>query len=212
MSVDSFDDFLPEQRSPARVERRRRQVRRRWLLNGGAAAFVALVVIIVVNTAGDDGGAPAPAARAISEARRSRRSSTTTTTTTSTGSRRASDSTTSTSLDGSSATSSLPGASSPVPGTPSPTDPPGTGGEVTVSEDPGACRFEADELLDSGHVLNTTAEEVTAEVEVTWVDSTGDLDSSSTLQTVAPGESTAWSVSTPISDPPQGLTCRVALI
>lgn len=213
----SLDDFIPAPRSPRRVARRRAQARRRWGIIAGVVVLTVLLVIIVVITVREEGGHRVPAAGPGSESPPKLRTTTTRITKTT-------DPTSASSPDGAGTPSTtLAGTGAGTgglepPGTgpsgtgPSGTGPSGTGGKVTVTEHSGACRFEGDQLLDSGQVLNTTAEEVVAEVEVTWVDSTGELDSSSDLQAVAPGESTEWSVATPISDPPQGLSCRVALI
>lgn len=209
----SLDDFIPAPRSPRRVARRRAQARRRWGIIAGVVVLTVLLVIVVVITVREEGGHRVPAAGPGSESRRKLRTTTTRITKTT-------DPTSSSSPDGAGTPSTTlagtgglePPATGPSGTGPSGTGPSGIGGKVTVTEHSGACRFEGDQLLDSGQVLNTTAEEVVAEVEVTWVDSTGELDSSSDLQVVAPGESTEWSVATPISDPPQGLSCRVALI
>jgi hypothetical protein len=86
---------------------------------------------------------------------------------------------------------------------------------ITVTEDPGACQWRPDtgELVDSGMFHNSGTEDVVAEVEVTWSDTTGELDSYSDLQTVPAGGSQPWSVSDNLVDtPPQGLTCQIALI
>ncbi len=102
------------------------------------------------------------------------------------------------------------GATPPVSGAPA--DP--TQGGVTVSETPGACRYNSDtsEVEDSGTVSNPGTEEATVEVEVTWSDATGEFDSWSDVVTVPAGGSADWSVSTAWVDAPQGLTCQTALI
>ena len=104
------------------------------------------------------------------------------------------------------------------PATASPgTTPPATGanGGVTVTEDGGACTFDttAEQLVDTGTLQNSGNEEAVAEVQVTWSDDTGELDSWSDVQSVPPGGSTAWSVSTAWPEPVQGnLRCEITLL
>ena len=71
----------------------------------------------------------------------------------------------------------------------------------------------AEELVDAGTLRNSGAEETVVEVQVTWFDGSGELDSWSDLESVSPGGSTAWSVSTAWPDPVQGkLRCEITLI
>lgn len=86
---------------------------------------------------------------------------------------------------------------------------------LTLREDPGACHWDADaeELADAGSLTNSTSNDPgPVEVEVTWVDSTGELDSWSDLVLVGPNATEHWDISTGALDPPQGLSCRVRLV
>ena len=84
---------------------------------------------------------------------------------------------------------------------------------MVSSIDAGACQFDAslEELVDSGTVQNSGPEEVVVEVQVTWFDDTGELDSWSDVQEVPSGDTVAWSVATAWPDPIQGsLRCEIA--
>jgi|GEM_PF-5259493 hypothetical protein len=209
MSATNSDDFLPAPRSPGRLARRRSQQLRRWWIAGGAIGAVALIVLVSVVVFGSDHGSGAGA-------RRAGHGSTHRTTTTT----RKRTSTTSTTGDSTSSTPTTSSVVDSVPGgggTTSPTDGPNTDPNfgLSVTEDPGACQWLADtgEMVDSGTLHNSGTEAAVAEVEVTWSDSTGELDSYTDLETVPPRGSAPWSVSDNFVDtPPQGLTCQIALI
>ena len=209
MNGDLTDEFLPPASSPVRAARRRSQRVRQWSIAAGAIAGVTLLIAVLVLATGDD--TPPRAARVVPRTK----------TTVSTRVRRT---TTSTRGDSSTTTSSGAGAEvGPGPGSTTddgPSVPPATdpvadpSGNITVTEDPGACAWDenAEELTDSGTVANSGAAEATVEVEVTWSDATGELDSWSDIETVPAGASTTWSVSSAWVDAPQGLTCQTALI
>ena len=49
------------------------------------------------------------------------------------------------------------------------------------------------------------------EIDVTWIDATGELDSASDTEQVGPGETLDWEASTIAFDPPEGaLSCQVS--
>ena len=70
-----------------------------------------------------------------------------------------------------------------------------------------------EELVDTGMLRNSGTEEAVAEVQVTWSDDTGELVSWTDVQSVPPGGSAAWAVSTAWPEPAQGtLRCDITLI
>lgn len=215
MSPGPADDLLPVATAPDRVARRRARQIRRAAIAGAVAGAVVLVIVLVAVFGGDEGSSPRAETRAAR--RRSLTTSTSAVLRTTTTSLGDTDTTTSTPADDGTGSGSGSGGSAP-PATASPgTTPPDTGsdGGVSVSEDRGACAFDSstDELVDAGTLGNAGAEEATAEVQVTWSDDTGELDSWSDVQSVPPGGSTAWSVSTAWPEPVQGdLRCEIMLL
>lgn len=214
MSPGPADDFLPAARPADRVARRRARQIKQWAIAGAVVGAAVLVVVLIAVLGGDD----SPSARVSTRGAHRRTDSTSThrprrTTTTSAGEA----GTTASSIPPDGGTGS--GSGGPVPpATASPgTTPPSTGanGGVMVTEDRGACTFDttAEKLVDTGMLQNSGTEEAVAEVQVTWSDDTGELDSWTEVQSVPPGGSTAWSVSTAWPDQVQGnLRCEVTLI
>ena len=97
---------------------------------------------------------------------------------------------------------------------PSPTSTPGAGHEtlhVTLALAPGSCRYDADaEDFEASGAVEAVSGSGVVEVDVTWSDATGELDSASDIVEVAPGRNASWEASTTLSDAPQGnLSCRV---
>ena len=213
MSQGPADDFLPAARTPDRMARRRARQIKQWAIAGAVAGAVVLVVVLVAVFGSDEGSSPRAEARA---ARRRLLTTSTSrvlrTTTTSLG-----DADTTTSIPADDGTGSGSGGTVAPTTTPSATTPPATssGGGVSVREDAGACTFDSstEELVDSGTLENAGEAEATAEVQVTWSDDTGELDSWTDVQSVPPGGSTAWSVSTAWPEPVRGtLRCDITLI
>ena len=217
MSPGPADDFLPTARPPDRVARRRARQTRQWAIVAGVVGTVVAVVVLISVLSGDDGSS----ARDRSTRGAHRRVGTSSTST-----RRSRVTTTTSVGDGETTTSSNPpdggagsgsgGVAPPTTASPGRTPPPaGTDGGVTVTQDGGACAFDTstEALVDTGVLRNAGTEEVVAEVEVTWFDDTGELDSWTDVESVPPGGSTAWSVSTAWPEPVQGrLRCEIALI
>jgi hypothetical protein len=82
---------------------------------------------------------------------------------------------------------------------------------ATVTLAPGSCRFDPDagELRASGTIRNTGGDGI-VEVDVSFNDATGSVDSASAVEPVGPGETVQWEASTIAIDPPSGtLSCRV---
>ena len=87
-------------------------------------------------------------------------------------------------------------------------------GEVTarIVQTPGGCRYDADaeRARRPGTVHNPSGSQAVIEIDVTFSDATGELDSASDIEPSAPGETVEWEATTPAFDPPQGtLTCQV---
>ncbi len=216
MNPGPADDILPVATMPDRVARRRARQTRQWVIAGAVAGAALLVVVLIAVLGGDDG----------SSARNSTRGARRQAASTSTSSPRPRRTTTTSVGDGETTTSSTPpdggtgsgsgGSAPPTTATPDTTPPPiDPDGGVTVTEDGGACAFDSatEELVDAGMLQNSGAEEAVAEVQVTWSDDTGELDSWTDVQSVPPGGSTAWSVSSAWPEPVQGrLRCEIALI
>ena len=80
--------------------------------------------------------------------------------------------------------------------------------------DAGSCTWDGDneQLLATGSVTNSGNQDAEPEVEVTWSDSSGELDSWSDTVPVGAGATEAWDMSTDWADPPAGLSCSVAII
>ena len=186
--------------------------RLRWALVVGVAVAGAIAVVLLIVFHPDD--QIESSGRAVS----SRRATTTTTkkpTTTTTTPVTSTSTSTSTTTGGvgvapGQGVGVADGVDPPEPVTP--TDP--SQGGVTVAESPGACRFDpvAGVLEDSGTLHNPTGEEAVVEVQVTWSNPAGELDSWSDLVTVPAGGTADWSVSTARVEVPVGLTCQTALI
>jgi hypothetical protein len=112
--------------------------------------------------------------------------------------------------------STAPGRHDPAPDPATGASPSSTsgGGEdalhATIALAPGSCRYDADaeDFEASGTVRAVTGSGV-VEVDVTWSDATGELDSASDIVEVAAGGTASWEASTALSDPPRDLTCRV---
>ncbi len=217
MTPGSPDDLLPVVTTPDRVARRRARQIKQWAIAGAVVGTAVLVVVLIAVFSGD-AGSPARTSSKRGAHRRAVTTSTSTrrprrTTTTSQGD--AGTTTSSTPPDG--GTGSGSGGSGPPATTTPGTTPPPTGptGGVTVTEDRGACTFDTttEELVDTGMLQNTGTEEAVAEVQVTWSDDSGELDSWTDVQSIPPGGSTAWSVSTAWPQPVQGtLRCDITLI
>ena len=218
MSPGPADDILPVATTPDRVARRRARQIKQWAIVGAIVGAVALIAVVVAVLGGDDGSSARVSARGAHRRTGSTSTSARRTTTTSLG-------------DGETATSSTPpdggtgsgsggsgsgGSVPPATASPGTAPPPaGANGGVTVTEDGGACTFDttAEALVDSGMLQNSGTEEAVAEVQVTWSDDTGELDSWTDVQSIPPGGSTAWSVATAWPEPVQGrLRCEIALI
>ena len=205
------DELLPAADSPATVARRRALVRERraWITGAIAAA---LVVVLLVVVAAASGGGGSRAARSKIKARTRTTSSRPARTTTTTG-------------DGSSTSSTTAGSASggsnggTTAGGPTSTSPPGTAGSdlsqyVTIKENPGICSWHSDtqELVDTGTVLNRGNSEAVVDFEVTWSDSSGELDTWDDLETVPAHGSIPWEGSSGWTDPVSGATCQIALV
>lgn len=218
MSPGPADDFLPVMAAPDRLARRRARQIKQWTIAGTIVGVAVLVTVLILVLGGDDGssarkgstrGAHRRAGTSNSpSATRSRR-----TTTTSVGDADTTATPTPTPPGGSSGSGSGGSGGSAPPATASPGT--GSNGGITVTEDRGACTFDVttEEFVDTGTLQNSSTEEAVAEVQVTWSDDTGELDSWTDVQSVPPGGSTAWSVSTAWPQPVQGtLRCDIALI
>ena len=206
-------DLIPPSGTPRESVRRDRQRRRlrALALGAGAVLVVGLVVLTWRGGGGADpvteGAADPSRARTAGSPDRPRRSSTTkpgssSTSTTST--------TTSTPVGAVAPTAPGPGEDSLEPDPVEPSDPLAA---LSVTENPGACRWDASaqELSDSGRAHNNGSVDVDVEIEVTWVDATGELEYWSDFATLAPGETYDWELFAPWLDPPQGLRCVIAL-
>lgn len=88
--------------------------------------------------------------------------------------------------------------------------------KIRVAITPGTCLWDLDtlDLTARGSVRNNNTVDAFAEIEVTWLDSEGtELDISSTLEVLNPGETLNWDVAGASIDGPVGaLLCTVALL
>ena len=88
--------------------------------------------------------------------------------------------------------------------------------KIRVAITPGTCLWDLDtlDLTARGSVRNNNTVDAFAEIEVTWLDSEGtELDTSSTLEVLSPGETVNWDVAGASIDGPVGaLRCSVALL
>jgi hypothetical protein len=87
---------------------------------------------------------------------------------------------------------------------------------IRVAITPGTCLWDLDtlDLTARGSVRNNNSVDAFADIEVTWLDSEGtELDTSSTLEVLSPGETVNWDVAGASLDGPVGaLRCSVALL
>ena len=207
----SLDELMPAHLSPVLTRRLRRARRNRRLAMVGAAVAGLLAVGGIAALALPDDGSPSAAPV------RGQKAPTTTTV------RRA----TTTSIGDPSGTQS-PSTSSPLSSggsdanvaIPPPITAPGAADSsasdpvVTATQDPGTCRWADGDLSVAGTLTNPGTDTVTAWVDVSWRDATGELGSSSDQQTVPAGGSARWSAQGIdfVSDPPQGdVTCQVSV-
>ncbi len=88
--------------------------------------------------------------------------------------------------------------------------------KIRVAITPGTCLWDLDtlDLTARGSVRNNNTVDAFADIEVTWLDSEGtELDTSSTLEVLIPGETVSWDVAGASIDGPVGaLRCTVALL
>ena len=88
--------------------------------------------------------------------------------------------------------------------------------KIRVAITPGTCLWDLDtfDLTARGSVRNNNAVDAFADIEVAWLDSEGtELDTSSTLEVLSPGETVNWDVAGASIDGPVGaLRCSVALL
>lgn len=88
--------------------------------------------------------------------------------------------------------------------------------KIRVAITPGTCLWDLDtlDLTARGSVRNNNTVDAFADIEVTWLDSEGtELDTSSTLEVLNPGETLNWDVAGASLDGPVGaLRCSVALL
>ena len=88
--------------------------------------------------------------------------------------------------------------------------------KIRVAITPGTCLWDLDtlDLTARGSVRNNNTVDAFADIEVTWLDSEGtELDTSSTLEVLSPGETLNWDVAGASLDGPVGaLRCSVALL
>lgn len=88
--------------------------------------------------------------------------------------------------------------------------------KIRVAITPGTCLWDLDtlDLTARGSVRNNNSVDAFADIEVTWLDSEGtELDTSSTLEVLSPGETVNWDVAGASIDGPVGaLRCTVALL
>jgi len=88
--------------------------------------------------------------------------------------------------------------------------------KIRVAITPGTCLWDLDtlDLTARGSVRNNNSVDAFADIEVTWLDSEGtELDTSSTLEVLSPGETVNWDVAGASLDGPVGaLRCSVALL
>ena len=213
-------ELLPPATPIGREQRRRSRRRRGLLLGIGAAGLAAVVAVagVTVLSRRDD---PADSAQSgVRTANRRVRTSTTSraarSTTTTTGG-------TAPAPAGAAATAGA-GSATPPARSPATATPPATGSAgpdpeadpnayLQVSMDAGSCRWDGDNwlLLSSGTIRSTSGVDLTADLTVSWVDATGDLDSWDELVDVPAGATVPYDVSTDWADAPQGLTCHAEL-
>ena len=204
------DELLPAPDSPAQIARRRALVReqRAWIAGAiGAAAVVVLLVVVAVTSGGDSPRATHSAqTRSTTSSRPSRSTTSTSGDETSTSS--------TTAAPGSGGTSGGTTAGGTTHTTPPTTGPPDVSQSITVTQNPGACSWHSDtaELVDAGTIVNRGNVEAQVDFEVTWSDSSGELDTWEDLETVPAHGSIPWQGSSGWTDPVQGATCQIALL
>ena len=107
------------------------------------------------------------------------------------------------------------GATGPTQAT-SPSDQEADITKIRVAITPGTCLWDLDtfDLTASGSVRNNNSVDAFADIEVIWLDSEGtELDVSSTLEVLSPGETLSWEVAGASIDFPVGaLRCTVSLL
>lgn len=88
--------------------------------------------------------------------------------------------------------------------------------KIRVAITPGTCLWDLDtlDLTARGSVRNNNSVDAFADIEVIWLDSEGtELDVSSTLEVLSPGETLSWDVAGASIDGPVGaLRCTVSLL
>ena len=88
--------------------------------------------------------------------------------------------------------------------------------KIRVAITAGTCLWDLDtfDLTASGSVRNNNSVDAFADIEVIWLDSEGtELDVSSTLEVLSPGETLSWDVAGASIDAPVGaLRCTVSLL
>lgn len=207
------DELLPAPDSPAQVARRRALVRERQAWIAGAIAAAVVVVLLVVVAATSGGGSP----RANHSAQTRSTSSRPSRTTTSTSGDETSKSSTTTGSGSGGITGGTSGGTT-AGGSTVTTAPAPAGADVsqdiTISENSGACSWQSDtqELVDTGKVVNRGNVEAEVDFEVTWSDSSGELDTWDDLETVPAHGSIPWEGSSGWTDPVQGVTCQINLL
>jgi hypothetical protein len=201
--------------TPSRRARRQQERRRRRATGAAIIAAVALAggAVAWAGTGSDDHGSAAKVA--TRQAPAGARARVTTTSTTADGAR--TTTTTTTTLVPGAAAGTPGNTSAPVASTPSPSvavdDAPTLDLTAKIVQGSGACRYDADagELVDSGTVTNPSGDDALVEIDVTFTDATGELDSASDVEQVGPGETVEWEASTLAFDPPSGaLSCQVS--
>ncbi len=206
------DELLPAPESSAQIARRRALVRERRVWIAGAVAAALVVVLLAVAAAASGGGSPRAARPKIKAHNRTTSSSRPSRTTTSTSGDDTSTSSTRTGSAGGISSGTTAGSSTNT--TLANTAKPDVVQSITVSENPGACSWHSDtqELVDTGTVVNRGNVAAEVDFEVTWSDSSGELDTWDDLETVPAHGSIPWEGSSGWTDPVQGATCQINLV
>ncbi len=204
------DDLMPARVTASRRARRRAQRRNRWMI-GGAASLAGVLALagIAWAVAGDNGSAPAAKTQAPTKVRTAPDRSRTSTTTAAPD---ASSTTTTTVPAGAAGATAGAAAGVAAAGPVASAAPDGRALDAVADITQTGCRYDADagELVGTGTVHNP-GDDALIEIDVTFSDATGELDSASDIQQVAPGETLDWEASTLAFDPPTGtLTCQVS--
>ena len=211
------DELLPGLDSPSRIARRRALVRekRAWIAGAIAAALVmVLLLVVAVSSDGDSSRAARPKTKAGTRTTSTSRPARTTT---STSGDETSTSSATTAL-GSRGTNGRTSGGTTAAGSantaPSNATEPDVSQSITVSQNPGACSWRSDiaDLVDTGTIANRASAEAQVDFEVTWTDSSGELDTWEDLETVPAHGSIPWEGSSGWTDPVQGATCQIDLL